>query len=359
MRLERRYSSRSTVQPPAYAWLGSKGETTVLVLNVSDYGIGILGSSAIKSKSDVELRIMLDLNADTFNAKGKIAWADDTGEAGIHLQLQEWQEYAQQWRSLSARSVSAAQPLAPPATSAMLPSAPQQLQPVRGSDDERVVAQLRGCCLRGLEADLEAKRVRRVRTKGLAAIALAGLFCGATVWLLMGRSSLLSPVLTRPSNATQSPQPTVSSTAAAGSSVSPQPAAAAVSSPVVDAQSRAASLEVLPGITYESSPDLVRFVIDLREQLDLHVLALTNPDRIYFDVPTSAVSIEHRSVNMSDDLVRRIRVSSRGGGVTRIVLDLKCSCTYRFQLSSSPRHRVQIEVWPRSVTRLPNRGRGM
>jgi hypothetical protein len=168
---------------------------------------------------------MLDLNSSVLNAKGKIAWANDTGGAGIHLQLPEWQEYAQQWRSLSKRSVFAV-PVGPPATSATLTSAPEQLQTVGDADDEHVVTQLRACYLRSVEADLEAKLVRRVRIKYLAAITLAGLFCGGTVWLLRGRSPLFGSAIT----ATRSP------------AASPQPPAAAVSLPVVDAQSRGSIL---------------------------------------------------------------------------------------------------------------------
>jgi len=314
-----------------------------IVLNVGDCGIGILGSSAIKSDSDVELRIMLDLNSSVLNAKGKIAWANDTGGAGIHLQLPEWQEYAQQWRSLSKRSVFAV-PVGPPATSATLTSAPEQLQTVGDADDEHVVTQLRACYLRSVEADLEAKLVRRVRIKYLAAITLAGLFCGGTVWLLRGRSPLFGSAIT----ATRSP------------AASPQPPAAAVSLPVVDAQSRAAFLELLPGISYESGPNLVRFLVDLPEHFDLHAVALRNPDRIYFDVPTSASRVLRRkSVDMSNDFVWRIRVSPRDGGVTRIVLDLKCSCTYRFQPSSGTRHRAQIEVWPHLRNAIAQRWKGL
>ena len=182
MPLERRHCPRCTLEPAGYAWLGS--DHKAIVLNVGDCGIGILGSSAIKSDSDVELRIMLDLSSSILNAKGKIAWANDTGGAGIHLQLPEWQEYAQQWRSLS-RSVFAV-PVAPLATSATLTSAPEQLQTVGYADDGRVVTQLRACYLRSVETDLEAKLVRRVRIKYLAAITLAGLFCGGTVSLLRG-----------------------------------------------------------------------------------------------------------------------------------------------------------------------------
>jgi AMIN domain len=250
---------------------------------------------------------------------------------------------------------SVAVPGAPQATSATPTSAPEQLQAVGYAHDERVVTELRACCLRSVEADLEAKReakrVRRVRIKYLAAIILTGLFCGGTVWLLRGRSSLFGSTITPPS-ALKSQQLTMSTTAATptaatrSSALSSQPSAAVVFSPVVDAQSRAVFSEVLPGISYESGPNLVRFLVDLPEHFDLHPVALRNPDRIYFDVPTSAAEVKRKSVDLSNDFVRRIRVSPRDGGVTRIVLDLKCSCTYRFQPSSGPRHRLQIEVWP-------------
>ena len=198
------------------------------------------------------------------------------------------------------------------------------------------VTQLRACYLRSVEAeaDLEAKLVRRVRIKYFAAITLAGLFCGGTVWLFRGRSPLFGSAITATRSPAASPQP---------------PPARAASSPVADLQSRSASLEVLPGISYESGPNLVRFLVDLPEHFDLHAVALRNPDRIYFDVPTSAAWVGRKSVDMSNDFVRRIRVSPKDGGVTRIVLDLKCSCSYRFQPSSGPRHRVEIEVWPQST----------
>ena len=330
MSLERRHSSRCTIRPAGYAWLGT--DHKAIVLNVGDCGIGILGSSAIKSDSDVELRIMLDLNSNILSAKGKIAWANDTGGAGIHLQLPEWHEYAQQWRSLSKKSGFAV-PVTPPATSATLISAPEQLQTVGYADDGRVVTQLRAFYMRSVEADLEAKLVRRARIKYFAAITLAGLFFGGTVWLLRGRSPLFGSALT----ATRLP------------AASPQPPPAAASLPVVDAQSKSAFLEVLPGISYESGPSLVNILVDLPEHFDLHAVALRNPDRIYFDVPTSAARVKRKSVDMSNDFLRRIRVSPRDGEVTRIVLDLKCSCTYRFQRLSGPRHRVQIEVWPQST----------
>ncbi len=325
MPLERRHGSRSTIQPAGYAWLGS--DHKAIVLNVGDSGIGILVSSAIKSESDIELRIMLDLNSSILNAKGRIAWANDTGKAGIHLPLPEWQEYVRRWRSLSKKSALAS-PVVPPATSETRPSALQQLQTVSDADDERVVSQLRACYLRSVEADLEAKLVRRVRIKYLAGITLAGLFLGGTVWLFRDRSPLFGSAIT-------------------ATAASPQLPAAAISLPVVDAQSKAAFSEILPGISYESGPSLIRFVVEVPEHFDLHPVALRNPDRLYFDVPTSTAWVRSKSVDMSNDFLRRIRVSPRDGEVTRVVLDLKYSCTYRFQRLSGPRPRVQIEVRPR------------
>jgi hypothetical protein len=333
MPLERRHGSRSAIQPAGYAWLGS--DHKAIVLNVGDSGIGILVSSAIKSESDIELRIMLDLNSSILNAKGRIAWANDTGKAGIHLPLPEWQEYAQRWRLLSKKAALAG-PVVPPATSATLTPALQQLQTVGDADDERVVSQLRACYLRSMEADLEAKLVRRVRIKYLAAITLVGLFLGGTIWVLGDRSPLFGSAIT-------------------ATEASPQPPAAAVSLPVVDAQSKAAFSEILPGISYESGPNLIRFVVEVPEHFDLRPVALRNPDRLYFDVPTSTAWVRRKSVDMSNDFLRRIRVSRRDGEVTRVVLDLKYSCTYRFQRLSGPRPRVQIEVRPRLHSIAQNR----
>jgi hypothetical protein len=228
-------------------------------------------------------------------------------------------------------------PVAPPATSATLTSAPSNCKQSPMADDDRLVTQLRACYLRSVEADLAAKLARRVRIKYLTAITLAGLFLGGTVWLLRGKLPLFGSATTATRSLT----------------ASQQPPAGAVSSPVLDAQSRAAFLEVLPGISYESGPNVVRFLVDVPEHFDLDAVALRNPDRIYFDVPTSAARVR-KSVDMSNDFVRRIRVSPRDGGVTRIVLDLKCSCTYRFKPSSGPRNRVQIEVSPQS-THAPTR----
>jgi hypothetical protein len=240
------------------------------------------------------------------------------------------------------------QQLVTPETLATLPSAPEQLPTLDHIDDERVITELRACWLSNLAADVEAERRRSVRIKYLAAITLAGLICAGTVWALRGRSSHIDSAKT--STASESSQATVSPSAATAPRVlPPRPPAPAVSLPVVDAQPSAVLSEVLPEITYEYGQNFARFFMDVPGHLRLHAIALRNPDRIYFDVPESAARVRHKSVDMNNEFVRRIRVSPKGGGVTRVVLDLKCSCTYRFQPLSSPRHGVEIEIRPPSA----------
>ena len=91
---ERRHTSRFAVEPPGCVQLASDDEG--IILNVSDDGIGIAWSSAHKHDCDVDLAITLSRDIGTLCTRGKIAWTMGSGEAGIHLQRQEWREYIQQ-----------------------------------------------------------------------------------------------------------------------------------------------------------------------------------------------------------------------------------------------------------------------
>ena len=201
---------------------------------------------------------------------------------------------------------------------------------------ERALRKLRACRLRSLGVDLEAERVRAARIRYLAAITLAGLICGGIVLAVRGRSSPIDPAKTKPSTASESSQATVSPSAATAPSVLSPPAVPAVSSPIVDAQPRTVLSEVLPGITYEHGQNFARLFMDVPGNLRLRAIALKNPDRIYFDVPNSGTRVRHKSVDLNNEFVRRIRVLPTGGGDTRVVL-------------SSPRHGVEIDIRPRSA----------
>ena len=315
MHSQRRHCSRYTVQPPGHVLLGSGHEA--IILNTGEGGIGILASCAVKCDSDVEPQITLGLNAGTVKTQGKVAWANDTGEAGIHLlQRQEWQEYFQRWRSLG---------------------------------------ELRACWLRDLAA-LEAERNRGVRARYLATIALSGLICLSTAWAIRAKSRHFASVNTPARVGSESPQPTVYPTLAIASPMvsAPLPARAASMSadaPLTAVASAGTKRRVLPGISYESGPDFARFFFEVREHLKVHAVALNNPDRIYFDVPKTELKagLGRKSVDLRNDFVRRVRISPKGGGVIRVVLDLNCSCPYRFGPSSDSPRGVTIEVRPHTA----------
>ncbi len=334
MHSERRHSRRYTIQPSGHVSSGSDQE--VIIQNICDEGIGILSRSALNCGSEVELQIRV--GADTLKTWGKVSWANDVGEAGIHLlECQQWQEYFQQWRSLIEEPAHAAEPLA-------TPTGFEPTQTSACADDERVFNELRTCFRRSLEADLATERVR-VRARYLAEITLMAFLCTSGVWTLVGRLSHFGPANTRPGITSESSQPVPSPTGAVAPAVV---FAAGLARPLsVGAQSSTAMLQVLPGISYESGPDSAHFFVEVRDNLKLHVVALSNPDRIYFDVPRSNARLRSKSIAMHNDFVRRIRVAARSDHTVRIVLDLKCSCTYRFRPGPDSRHGVWVEVRPR------------
>jgi hypothetical protein len=344
---ERRHCRRYPVQAAAYAWLGD--DYKAIIQNVGSGGVRIRGSSAINPDCELEIRIVLDTNTGVLETKGRVVWVSESGEAGIQLPLEEWQDYLRYWHSHAEDPAAAIEQLDTPAISAMLPSDPEQLQAVAEADNESALRQLRECWLRSLEADLEAERVWAVRRKYLAAIALTGLICAGSLWALRDRWLHFERASTRPNTSTvsETPQPTVLAADTAPAAPSPKPSPAAASLAV--GTSRMRLLEVLPGISYESGSNFARFFIELGEQQKLHPVALKNPDRIYFDIPKSVVRVSHKSVEMRNDFVQRMRVSERGDGLTRVVLDLKCSCSYRVQPASGRPHWLQIEVKPRST----------
>jgi hypothetical protein len=340
MHSERRQCRRYTIQPSGHVPSGSDQE--VIIQNICDDGIGILSRSALQCGSEVEVQIRA--GADTLKAWGKITWANDVGEAGIHLlEPQQWQEYFQQWRSLIEEPAHAAEPLA-------TPTGFEPTRTLAHPDDERVFNELRTCFGHSLEADLESERVRAVRARYLAAITLAAFLCAGAVWVLIGRLSHFGSANTRPRTISEFSQPILPTQIA----VAPQVAFAASPQPArprsVGAHSSTVLMQLLPGIRYESGPNFARFFIDVSDNFKLHAVALTNPDRIYFDLPQSNARLRRKSIAMNNDFVRRIRVAERSDQLLRVVIDLKCSCTYRFQPWPGSRNGVRVEVRPRKET---------
>jgi hypothetical protein len=359
---ERRHTSRCAVEPPGCVQLASDDEG--IILNVSDDGIGIAWSSAHKHDCDVDLAITLSRDIGSLCTKGKIAWTTGSGEAGIHLERHEWLEYIQQWRSRIEASSFVLDPS--PATSQLLPAAAEQ-SAAGYPDDQRVVSELRACWLRNLEADVEADRVRSRRINYFAGIVLAAIICAGAFWVLLsgkssgvddrtiGSSTTSEPAEPKPAVPLSESTPMFPQALASGRQppLTADPPSAAASLQTVGAPPSTVLLEVLPGISYETGPSFARFFFDLKEDLRVHTVALQNPDRIYFDVPQFQATLKQKSISLNNAYVQRVRVGQRDGGVTRIVLDLRCSCTYQVQQASSGSgHQVEIEIRPGTTARL-------
>ncbi len=98
-------------------------------------------------------------------------------------------------------------------------------------------------------------------------------------------------------------------------------------------------------VRYFSFPELTRVVITLDADVDVHSERLTDPDRVYFDLPNTRLSpaLQGRSINVGDHLVRRIRVAPTRVGVTRVVVDLNGDAQYAISKLTNP-SRIVLEL---------------
>ncbi len=98
-------------------------------------------------------------------------------------------------------------------------------------------------------------------------------------------------------------------------------------------------------VRYFSFPELTRVVITLDADVDVHSERLTDPDRVYFDLPNTWLSPawQGRSIHVGDHLVRRIRIAHTRVGVTRVVVDLNADAQYAISKLTNPA-RIVLEL---------------
>lgn len=77
------------------------------------------------------------------------------------------------------------------------------------------------------------------------------------------------------------------------------------------------------GIQPATGPDSTTVVVNLESQAQYEAHRLTEPDRIYFDLPSTQLPPElfGKSIEFHDSLLKRIRVSQPVPGLTRVVLE--------------------------------------
>ena len=99
------------------------------------------------------------------------------------------------------------------------------------------------------------------------------------------------------------------------------------------------------GIRHWSTPDYTRVAIDLEQGVTYESQRIDNPDRIFFDLINTKLDpkLSGKTFDVSDGLLRDIRMAQFKTGRTRVVLDLdQVSKFEAFLLSNPPRLIIDI-----------------
>jgi N-acetylmuramoyl-L-alanine amidase len=111
-----------------------------------------------------------------------------------------------------------------------------------------------------------------------------------------------------------------------------------------------ASLSKVTEIRHWSQPDLTRVIVTLEEDATVRPERLSNPDRIFFDIPKTKLdpSLKNKTLPVGDERVRQIRVAQTQIGVTRVVLDLAADSDFTVSALTNP-PRVVMELKSRAA----------
>ena len=99
------------------------------------------------------------------------------------------------------------------------------------------------------------------------------------------------------------------------------------------------------GIRHWSSPTSSTVVIDLQDNVRYQEHRLSDPDRIYFDLPDTTLDhkLTGKTFEIGDTFLVRVRVAQPTSGTTRVVLDTRNNPDYKVRLNQDP-YRLEIEV---------------
>lgn len=110
---------------------------------------------------------------------------------------------------------------------------------------------------------------------------------------------------------------------------------------------------VISAIRFHSRPEFSSIALELSSPVKYESGRLHDPERVYFDLVNTRAAAglvsSSRAVASDDHFVLRVRLAPKEGGVTRVVIDLNCSCDYLSVMSSFPPYRLMIEVQPATL----------
>ena len=105
------------------------------------------------------------------------------------------------------------------------------------------------------------------------------------------------------------------------------------------------ALSEIADVRHWSFPDFTRVVINLEAEPTVQGERLTEPDRIYFDLPNTKLGGDRkfRTLAVNDALVKRIRMAQTQASVTRVVIDLNADVQQSTSVLTNPT-RLVVEL---------------
>ncbi len=119
-------------------------------------------------------------------------------------------------------------------------------------------------------------------------------------------------------------------------------------------------LSAIGAIHYSPKSDSALFTFDLESAKLVGTGELSSPDRIYVDLQNKhqALGIPGRLkvqkvIPIDGNLVAKARIAQRESGEVRVVLDLKRSCRFSYQIPPGDNPRLIVELRPRTAAVEP------
>lgn len=98
-------------------------------------------------------------------------------------------------------------------------------------------------------------------------------------------------------------------------------------------------------VQYWSRPDYTRIAIDLEQDVRFQSQRIDNPDRVFFDLKNArlASSLSGQSLDVSDGLVKKVRIAQYKSNLARIVVETEGRANYNASLVLNP-PRIVIDI---------------
>src|SRR5271166_5542755 len=104
-------------------------------------------------------------------------------------------------------------------------------------------------------------------------------------------------------------------------------------------------LPMVTGIRHWSTPDYTRVAIDVDREVKYEAGRVSNPDRIFFDLPDTKLAsvLVGKSFDVQDGFLKKIRVAQYQPGYTRVVLEVADVSDYSAFLLPNP-YRLIVDI---------------